>query len=82
MAGFNINTAGFIIVGMFVVTWAAALAIWSFGKVWEKWSRKLPSVESVPTDLEAQSLRPDHLTDKFEQRCLHIFDSRCLHTAD
>jgi high-affinity nickel-transport protein len=37
MANFNINTAGFVIVGMFVVTWAAALAIWHFGKIEQKW---------------------------------------------
>ncbi len=38
---FNINTAGFVIVGMFVVTWGVALAIWRYGKVEEKWSAKL-----------------------------------------
>jgi nickel/cobalt transporter (NiCoT) family protein len=37
MANFNINTAGFIIVGMFVVTWIAALAIWRIGRVEQKW---------------------------------------------
>ena len=34
---FNINSAGFVIVGMFVVTWAIALAYWRFGRVEEKW---------------------------------------------
>jgi len=47
MAGFNINMAGFIIVGMFVVTWVGALAVWHFGKVEEKWSAKLNAGESV-----------------------------------
>jgi nickel/cobalt transporter (NiCoT) family protein len=37
MANFNLNTAGFVIVGMFVVTWAIALAIWRFGQVERKW---------------------------------------------
>jgi high-affinity nickel-transport protein len=37
MASFNINTAGFVIVGVFVLTWAAALAIWHFGKIEQKW---------------------------------------------
>jgi len=37
MAGFNINTAGFVIVGVFVVTWIIALAIWRFGKIEQKW---------------------------------------------
>jgi high-affinity nickel-transport protein len=37
LAGFNINTAGFVIVGMFVVTWAIALGIWHFGRIEQKW---------------------------------------------
>ena len=34
----NINTLGFIIVGMFVATWAIALAIWRLGRIEERWS--------------------------------------------
>jgi high-affinity nickel-transport protein len=34
---FNINTAGFIIVGLFVATWAIALSIWHFGHIEAKW---------------------------------------------
>ena len=34
---FNINTAGFAIVGIFVVTWVVALSIWHFGHVEERW---------------------------------------------
>jgi high-affinity nickel-transport protein len=41
MAAFDINKAGFVIVGMFVITWAVALAFWKFGHVEEKWSAKL-----------------------------------------
>jgi high-affinity nickel-transport protein len=41
MAGFDINKAGFVIVGMFIVTWTAALAFWKFGRVEEKWSARL-----------------------------------------
>ena len=37
MANFNLNTAGFVIVGMFVVTWAIALGIWHFGQIERKW---------------------------------------------
>jgi len=37
LGNFNINTAGFVIVGAFVVTWAAALSIWHFGKIEQKW---------------------------------------------
>jgi nickel/cobalt transporter (NiCoT) family protein len=37
MAAFDINKAGFVIVGVFVITWAAALAIWRFGQIEAKW---------------------------------------------
>ncbi|MBV9471352.1 MAG: HoxN/HupN/NixA family nickel/cobalt transporter [Solirubrobacterales bacterium] len=33
----NINTLGLIVVGMFVATWAIALAIWRFGRIEERW---------------------------------------------
>ncbi len=47
VAGFNINMAGFIIVGMFVVTWVGALAVWHFGKIEEKWSARLDAGEGI-----------------------------------
>jgi len=37
MAGFDINKAGFVIVGVFIITWVAALAIWHFGKIEQRW---------------------------------------------
>jgi high-affinity nickel-transport protein len=37
MAAFDINKAGFVIVGVFVITWVAALAIWRFGQIEAKW---------------------------------------------
>jgi high-affinity nickel-transport protein len=37
MQTFNINSAGFVIVGMFVVTWAVALSIWRFGNIEARW---------------------------------------------
>jgi high-affinity nickel-transport protein len=41
--GFDLNTAGFVIVGMFVVTWVAAMLIWRFGRIEEKWGARLRS---------------------------------------
>src|SRR5215475_5124550 len=38
MGGFNINKAGFVVVGVFVVTWAVALAVWHFNKIEQKWA--------------------------------------------
>jgi high-affinity nickel-transport protein len=37
MGNFNINRAGFVIVGVFVVVWAAALLVWRFGQIESRW---------------------------------------------
>jgi nickel/cobalt transporter (NiCoT) family protein len=37
LENFNINTAGFVIVGVFVLTWTVALAIWRFGRIEQRW---------------------------------------------
>ena len=37
VAGFDINKAGFTIALLFAVTWAAALAIWRFGRIEARW---------------------------------------------
>ncbi len=37
MEKFNLNTAGFFIVGVFVVTWVVALCIWRFGHIEDRW---------------------------------------------
>jgi len=37
LENFNINTAGFVIVGVFVLTWIVALSIWRFAKLEQKW---------------------------------------------
>jgi len=36
---FNINKAGFVIVGMFIFTWVFALSYWKYGRVEERWER-------------------------------------------
>ncbi len=45
---FNMNTAGFIIVGMFVVTWVVALAVWRFARIEEKWAAGLELSARAP----------------------------------
>ena len=37
----DINLLGFVIVGMFVATWAIALSVWRFGHIEERWSAHL-----------------------------------------
>ena len=37
LQSFNINRAGFIIVGIFVMTWVVALLVWRLGNIENKW---------------------------------------------
>jgi high-affinity nickel-transport protein len=37
LQNFDLNKAGFVIVGVFVLTWAVALSVWRFGKIEQKW---------------------------------------------
>ena len=37
----DLNLVGYFIVGLFVVTWAVALAIWRYGRIEERWSAQL-----------------------------------------
>ncbi len=37
MSSFDINSAGYVIVGVFVVTWLLALGVWRFGNVEARW---------------------------------------------
>jgi nickel/cobalt transporter (NiCoT) family protein len=41
----DINFLGFLIVGMFVATWAIALSVWRFGRIEERWSAHLGESE-------------------------------------
>ena len=49
---FNLNTAGFLIVGVFAATWAVAAVIWRLGRIEAKWEAGLgvprPSGPSGP----------------------------------
>ncbi len=40
-SGFDLNRAGFWIVGLFVAVWVLALAIWRYGRVEERWDAAL-----------------------------------------
>jgi high-affinity nickel-transport protein len=52
----NLNTAGFVIVGLFVLTWVVALAVWHFGRIEEKWdARPLPETVLAGEGLSAGS---------------------------
>ena len=45
-SGLDLEYVGFLIVGLFVVTWLIAFAIWNFGHIEEKWSARLQQSES------------------------------------
>lgn len=44
---FNLNSAGYFIVGSFVVVWAVALAFWRFGKIEQRWHDKAHSAQAA-----------------------------------
>jgi high-affinity nickel-transport protein len=43
----DLNTVGFMIVGMFVATWAIALAVWKYGRIEQRWSTHLTQPEQA-----------------------------------
>jgi high-affinity nickel-transport protein len=43
----DLNTLGFVLVGMFVATWALALGFWKVGRVEERWSAHLRGREQI-----------------------------------
>jgi len=52
MAGVNINTAGFLIVGLFAITWAIALVLWRVGHFEERWApAPMPATAAAEPDL-------------------------------
>ena len=44
LGGLDLNTVGFAVVGLFVITWVIALLVWRYGRFEEKWN----SANSVP----------------------------------
>ncbi len=46
----DLNSVGFVIVGLFAVVWLAALAIWRFGRIEEKWSAGVAPAESAAAE--------------------------------
>jgi high-affinity nickel-transport protein len=43
----DLNNVGFFIVGLFVATWVAALAIWRFARIEDKWSAGITSAAPI-----------------------------------
>ena len=47
VAGIDLNAVGYIVVGLFVATWALALAVWRFGRLEERWALPGSAPESA-----------------------------------
>ncbi|MFF3919920.1 HoxN/HupN/NixA family nickel/cobalt transporter [Streptomyces sp. NPDC001852] len=45
VSGLDLNTVGFVIVGLFFATWAIALLVWKAGRIEEKWTEGLATAE-------------------------------------
>jgi nickel/cobalt transporter (NiCoT) family protein len=41
ISGVDLNYVGYAIAGVFVLTWAIALAVWRFGRIEQRWSSRL-----------------------------------------
>jgi len=46
MASLDLDFVGFAVVGLFVVTWLVALAVWRFGRIEQKWSSGAAQAEA------------------------------------
>jgi high-affinity nickel-transport protein len=38
VSGIDLNLVGYLVVGLFALTWALALAVWRYGRIEERWS--------------------------------------------
>src|SRR3954465_8363430 len=48
IGGLDLNYVGFVIVGLFVLTWAVALLVWRYARIEEKWNAGLaPATQPV-----------------------------------
>ncbi|WP_374193084.1 HoxN/HupN/NixA family nickel/cobalt transporter [Streptomyces sp. AV19] len=43
IGGLDLNTVGFVIVGLFLATWILALVVWKAARIEEKWSEHVPA---------------------------------------
>jgi len=41
VGGLDLNSVGYVIVALFVVTWVVALGVWRYGRIEERWSAEL-----------------------------------------
>ena len=47
LAGLDLEFVGFAIVGLFLATWAVAVAVWRLGRIEQKWSDGVPAADAA-----------------------------------
>ncbi len=47
IAGIDLNAVGYIVVGLFVATWAIALAVWRLARIEERWAPHSPTAKGA-----------------------------------
>ncbi|MFE3629151.1 Nickel transporter NicT [Streptomyces goshikiensis] len=57
--GLDLNTIGFVVVGLFFVTWILALVLWKYGRIEEKWTAHLQPAGEAPRQGQADQGGPD-----------------------
>jgi high-affinity nickel-transport protein len=67
LTGLNLNTIGFVIVGMFAVVWLVAVAIWRFGRIEQRWALA-PAAAEGPAELQANAVARDLIESGRSQR--------------
>jgi high-affinity nickel-transport protein len=46
LSALDLNTLGFVIVGLFALTWLGAVLVWRHGRIEEKWTARLRAVDA------------------------------------
>ncbi len=70
---FNINTAGYVIVGMFIAVWAGSAVFWRVGHIEEKWGARLLASNNLAVERDERAFVAPNgalkgaLFDAFEQ---------------
>ena len=41
VSNLDLNIVGYVIVGVFVLTWGISMAVWRYGRIEERWSARL-----------------------------------------
>ncbi|MGW3182205.1 HoxN/HupN/NixA family nickel/cobalt transporter [Kitasatospora sp. NPDC001119] len=59
IGGLDLNFVGYAIVGLFVLTWAAAIAYWKLGNVEEKWSAGLAAASATGSGSASASAKSE-----------------------